>query len=489
MNTWGWFVPQQAPPAAQVKNWGSDRRAVWDVLVSYPSAVVGILVGTMLDAAVGSLTALVVGHATDEGALLVPSILLAVFIAVSCVGSYTADALTELSQARTVHNLRLFLTGRLIQVGAPLNSGEVLNTVDEDTNQLGHVKFILNFPVVMIGFLITSAIVLWGGSPWISLLILTGGIATAVASYFTSKPVAKVSRDRREKESVTIALATDVAQGSRVVKGLGAVEITQRRFDAAAGHALTAMITDAKVSAIYNFLRQIVPTIFTIAVLVLAGWMAHTGRITIGQFLSTTLLAPPALTITGQSLNVLADLWGRALTAAGRIRALLDDLEPADNAPAEPVHLQPSLTVWHVDTAAGHTEAERRIRGLTAHGAVAAPHTVAVFEGTLGDNVDSLAALEAAECGDVLTRLGGLDGLIGEAGLTLSGGQRQRVALARFLAADPETLILDEPTTGLDAVTLAHVAQNVAEFRRDKRTVVVTTSRAWRSVADQVEEL
>jgi len=54
---------------------------------------------------------------------------------------------------------------------------------------------------------------------------------------------------------------------------------------------------------------------------------------------------------------------------------------------------------------------------------------------------------------------------------TLSGGQQQRVLLARALAADPDVLVLDEPTTGMDVASEA----NVIDFLRDlNRTHGVT---------------
>jgi ABC-2 type transport system ATP-binding protein len=57
----------------------------------------------------------------------------------------------------------------------------------------------------------------------------------------------------------------------------------------------------------------------------------------------------------------------------------------------------------------------------------------------------------------------------------LSGGQRQRLAVATALIGDPELLFLDEPTTGLDPQSRRQLWDVIWEFRRQGRTVLLTT--------------
>jgi ABC-2 type transport system ATP-binding protein len=57
----------------------------------------------------------------------------------------------------------------------------------------------------------------------------------------------------------------------------------------------------------------------------------------------------------------------------------------------------------------------------------------------------------------------------------LSGGQKQRLAVACALVSDPELLFLDEPTTGLDPQSRLQLWDVIATFKRDGRTVLMTT--------------
>ncbi len=112
------------------------------------------------------------------------------------------------------------------------------------------------------------------------------------------------------------------------------------------------------------------------------------------------------------------------------------------------------------------------------------PH---LFLGTLRENMD-LARMDGFSSNqdliDALMRFGlqkmiqshprGLDMPIGEGGLGLSGGQKQLVALARMTLRNPQVVLLDEPTTGLDQGSETLALQSIGRWAADKTLLVVT---------------
>jgi ATP-binding cassette subfamily C protein CydCD len=83
-------------------------------------------------------------------------------------------------------------------------------------------------------------------------------------------------------------------------------------------------------------------------------------------------------------------------------------------------------------------------------------------------------ALEQAALAEFVDSLPeGLDTMVGERGVQLSGGQRQRVAIARAFLKNAPTLILDEATSHLDAVSEAQVRTALDALMRDRTTIVI----------------
>jgi peptide/nickel transport system ATP-binding protein len=71
----------------------------------------------------------------------------------------------------------------------------------------------------------------------------------------------------------------------------------------------------------------------------------------------------------------------------------------------------------------------------------------------------------------------------------LSGGQQQRVAIASALVCEPRLVVLDEPTTGLDVVTQAHILEEIHRLRRERGVAVVYVSHDLAvvgSIADRI---
>ena len=71
----------------------------------------------------------------------------------------------------------------------------------------------------------------------------------------------------------------------------------------------------------------------------------------------------------------------------------------------------------------------------------------------------------------------------------LSGGQKRRVAIAGVIAMEPEVLILDEPTAGLDPVGREGILKNIEAYRRAKNATVMMVSHSMEDVARLTDRL
>ena len=103
-------------------------------------------------------------------------------------------------------------------------------------------------------------------------------------------------------------------------------------------------------------------------------------------------------------------------------------------------------------------------------------------QGKTGDELD--------HCVREAARLVGIrDDQMDKSPFELSGGQKRRVALAGVLAMEPEVLILDEPTAGLDPAGRENLMANIRDYHRNKGSTVVLVSHSMDEIARNVDRI
>ena len=96
-------------------------------------------------------------------------------------------------------------------------------------------------------------------------------------------------------------------------------------------------------------------------------------------------------------------------------------------------------------------------------------------------------AAELADAEEFISKLAnGFDTIVGERGDTLSGGQRQRIAIARAIIRDTPILLLDEPSSGLDAASEQLVFEAIERLIKGKTTLVIAHRLATVQRADVI---
>lgn len=120
-----------------------------------------------------------------------------------------------------------------------------------------------------------------------------------------------------------------------------------------------------------------------------------------------------------------------------------------------------------------------------------------LFRGTLRDNILlGRHGIDAAALAEVCAQTGldkiaaahplGMEMPVGEGGCMLSGGQRQLVALARCLVTQPRVVLMDEPTSSMDAQSEMIFLQHLKGLTKDRTLVVVTHRPALLEVVDRI---
>ena len=456
------------------------------VLISFLcNATVPIVVGRAIDDAV----------ATGDGSrlLLWIGVLLLVF-ATSTAAMYLGRYIMMRSMLLVNHQLRTMVTDRIQDPkgfkGKDRTAGGLLSVASNDTTKVMDVMFLAVFPVAEVGSLLyMSAVVLMIHVP-LGIGVLVAGPVVVMIALRAARPLRARSARRQQAVARTASMATDVVQGLRILKGLGAIASVKKRYAASSTAAYEATIGANRAQAGLNGVTESTGALYVAVVGIFAGWLGLNGQITIGELITvvgmTQFIITP-MTMLGKNIAE------KVATGQASARRILDVL----NAPAEEraeivgeemerelAKLSDGLTVVFGEDAAALVDTLDR---MSKSRVIVAPHASDLFDASVADNVhpDREQALRALEVAAVTDIPGGPDKRVGESGTLLSGGQRQRVALARAIAADPEVLVLQDPTTAVDSITEQRIAERVAVARVGKKTVVVTQAPAWRAEADQ----
>jgi len=453
------------------------------------------------------LTPVVVGRAVDDaigvgspGRLGYWIGVLAVVFVVAIAANWTARFMLVRSQQLVSHDLRTAVTDRIQDprgfAGRERTAGGLLSVASSDTTRVGEIVMMTVMPVAEAAAIIYGAAMMFAINPWLSAATLIGGPLLVVVALRVARPLQARSVERQSALASSAATATDVVQGLRILKGLGAIVTVRRRYEEVSDHAYVKTVHADAAEARLNGATEAAGALFVSTLGIAAGALALNGQVSIGELITvvglTQFLVVP-MTMFGRNI---ASRWASAEASGQRIREVLGaEFERVDEADAAATDqlvrsLPPGLTVVRGSDLGAISALEAFPRSRIT----VAPHAADLFDGTVADNVHpdravATEALRVARCEDIPE---GPDKRVGESGRMLSGGQRQRVALARAIAFDPEVLVLQDPTTAVDSVTEQALAVEVARHRAHRITVVFSQSPAWSAVADahlDVEQL
>ncbi|MBT9605519.1 ABC transporter ATP-binding protein [Microbacterium sp.] len=419
--------------------------------------------------------------------------------------------LAELGTLAVQHRLRQTIAEHVLRrstrSGRPSDQpGVALSLAVSDAARLAEAVEIAIYPVGQL------AAVLFGGTVLLTLawpLGLAVLIGAPLLLWLTDRAGASLrerSGDEQQAAAAAAGRAADLMSGYRVIRGIGAEEEAARRYRRASRAALRDTLRARRAEGVFGGVMGSVTGLFLTGVAVVAALLTVTGGLGLGEFIAVVGLAQFLIDPLRSLALSTGAWWASATASAGRLLDVLRDDEERDTAPdrtrpaALPHDLLDISPGEFVVVAGDGRQAHHVLSGLVAAypDALVAPHDAHLFSGTVRENVAGprtdatrlASALRTAGCDELVDVLpAGWDTPVGENGTGLSGGQRQRVALARALARDAELLVLHDPTTAVDAVTEARIAERLRTSRRHVRTVVVTRAPAFLAVADRVVRL
>src|SRR3989454_544687 len=395
-------------------------------------------------------------------------------------------------------------------------------------------------PFIAAGVTLGTMIVVTARLDWqLALVALAVSPPLFVLSRLYRPRMRRQQRHIKKLESSALAVVQETLGALRVVKAFGGEQRETDRFAQRSREGVAARIRMALTEGRYGLLVGLTTALGTGAVLFIGVQHVQANLLTLGQLLMAVTylgqLYEPLKTVSKKAATIQS-----YLASAERAFALLDqqpevsqraDARPLERArgalgvPAVPFAYGPDRPVLHDvsciippgtrlgivgATGAGKTTLislltrfydpqqgailldgtdlrEYRLTDLRRQFAVVLQEAV-LFSTSIAENIayaapgatrqQIVAAAQAANAHEFIERLPqGYETEVGERGVKLSGGQRQRIALARAFLKDSPVLILDEPTSSVDAKTESAIVDALERLKQG-RTVIVISHRS-----------
>ena len=412
-------------------------------------------------------------------------------------------------------------------------SGEVASLGSSDVERIGAALDVTARTAGgVVSFLAVSVVLLVVSPPLGTVVVLGVPVAMALVVPLI-RPLERRQTAERERRAEASSLASDTVTGLRVLRGLGGERVFGARFERASGIVALASIRTAIMQSYLDGAQVLLPGVLVVAVTWIGAHFAVHGSISPGElvafYASAAFLLLPMQTFVEASSR-----WTAAVVAARRVigvlgmeRTILDpvaDIDtPIPNFSAERltdettgIVIEPGALTAVVPATPEEGTAlldrlgrfEQPVDGKSVtigtqrldHIPLAAlrRHIVILERSPIQMSVTAAEVLspagprlaeviEAAAAGELIEGLpDGLGTLLPERWRSLSGGQRQRLGLAQALAGDPAILLLDDPTSAVDAHTESAIADRLRRIRTGRTTVIATTSPLLLDRADEV---